>query len=65
MKKSSKLVKFLAFIGALTIIGVIVFAVYKFRKPDYLDEYADNDYDDDDFDEEDFEIDTDFVEENN
>ena len=49
-------VKFLAVVGALTIVGGIIFAVYKFMKPDYLDEYDDDDYDDDDFDAEDFEV---------
>ena len=52
----NKFVKFLAVIGAITIVGGIIFAVYKFMKPDYLDEYDDDDYDDDDFDEEDFEV---------
>ena len=62
MKKTNKLVKFLAIVGALTIIGAVVFAIHKFMKPDYLDEYDDDDYQDDDFDEEDFEIEEDIVE---
>ena len=53
MKKGSKFGKFLGFVGALTIIGGICFLIYKLTKPDYLDEY-----DDDDFDEE-----TDFADE--
>ena len=55
-RRTSRFVKFLAIVGALTIVGGIIFAVYKFMKPDYLDEYDDDDYDDDDFDEEDFEV---------
>ena len=41
MKKGSKFGKFLAFVGALTIIGGICFLIYKLTKPDYLDEYDD------------------------
>lgn len=63
MRKSSKLVKFLAIIGALAIIAGVVFAIYKFMKPDYLDEYDDDDYCDDDFEDEDFVIDLDEDEE--
>ena len=62
MRKTNKLVKLLAIVGALTIIGAVVFAIYKFMKPDYIDEYDDDDYQDDDFDEEDFEIEEDIVE---
>ena len=47
MKKGSKFGKFLAFVGALTIIGGICFLIYKLTKPDYLDEYDDDDYDED------------------
>ena len=46
VKKGSKFGKFLAFVGALTIIGGICFLIYKLTKPDYLDEYDDDDYDD-------------------
>ena len=45
MKKGSKFGKFLAFVGALTIIGGICFLIYKLTKPDYLDEYDDDEYD--------------------
>ncbi len=58
MKREVSSVSFLAFVGALTIIGGICFLIYKLTKPDYLDEYDDDDYDDDDFDEE-----TDFADE--
>ena len=56
-KKSGKFGKFLAIVGALTIIGGICFLIYKLTKPDYLDEYDDDDYDDEDFDDEDFDFD--------
>lgn len=63
MKKGSKFGKFLAFVGALTIIGGICFLIYKLTKPDYLDEYDDDDYDDDDYDDDDFDEETDFADE--
>ncbi len=49
--KTSGLVKFLAFIGAVTIIGGIAYLIYKyFFTPDYLEDMEEFEDDFDDFD---------------
>ena len=50
-KKTSGLVKFFAFIGVLATIAAVVYAVYKYLTPEYLEDVDDDEDDDfeDDF----------------
>ncbi|MBQ3546392.1 MAG: DUF4366 domain-containing protein [Lachnospiraceae bacterium] len=41
----------LAVIGIIAVIAVIAYSIYKYLKPDYLDEFEDEDFEDEDFDE--------------
>ena len=54
-KKSNVIIIVLAVIGAVAALAAIVYAIYRYFTPDYLDDF-DDDFDDDDFDE-DFEDD--------
>ena len=49
-KSGSFLVKFLAIVGAVTIVAAIAYAVYRYFTPDYLEDLEDDfdDYFDDD-----------------
>ena len=57
-KKSNVIIIVLAVIGAVAALAAIVYAIYRYFTPDYLDDF-DDDFDDDDFDE-DFEDDDEF-----
>lgn len=46
-KKPSKLLKFFAFIGVIAVICGIVYAIYKYLTPEYLEDTDDDDFDDD------------------
>lgn len=60
-KSCSFLVKFLAVIGALTVIAGIAYAVYRYFTPDYIEDLEDDfdDYfeDEDEYEEDDEDID--------
>lgn len=53
-KNCNKLLWALAIIGAIAAVAAIVFAVYRYLKPDYLEDF-DDDFDDDDLDDDFFE----------
>ena len=53
-KKCNKLLWALAIIGAIAAAAAIAYAVYRYLKPDYLEDF-DDDFDDDDLDDDFFE----------
>ena len=51
-KKNNTLVVVFAIIGAVCVIGLVAYLIYRFMKPDYFEDY-DDDYDDDEYEEDD------------
>lgn len=41
----------LAIVGAIVLVAVIAYGIYKYFKPDYLEEFEDDEFEDEDFDE--------------
>lgn len=54
-EKKSKAVCIFAIIGAIIVIGAVIYGIYKYFKPDYLEDFEDDYEDDDEFDEDFFE----------
>ena len=52
-EKKKKVCTILAIAGAVVGIVLLAYGLYKYLKPDYLDEFDDDDFDDDFFDDED------------